>query len=517
MTVREGERSRGTVVRQGYTYEPIEPLAATDDRSADPSNPPLPMSFRSPLAAILCALAVTCGARTVHAQDRLDPVSMGTARSSVATVRGIATVASNPGALALPDIGGVEVNRGLTFSVYNAGGTIGSTYLNTSRYQNLFAPGEDYRGDLAGEVLRQKRRLLANGGVNLLTVRYHTEHAGTFALHYGQRVHAEINFPERLAYTLATLNLASEDFRFSNDSGIGGTWTSELGLSYGTSYGDRSTGGWFPLVGVGLTAKLVQGIVHFAVDDNSIVSITQTSLGSKGIGFVVTGGYRFRTAEPEGFDPNNAVGTLLSGLPTATAGLGYGLTLGASGVLYRTANGTDAAYFGVVVQDLGRVTWDGVTTVRTARDIRDTIINASLTDQQLESYAGTVERVADFTTALPSTVRAGIGLNLNSLLPDISARVLLGVEGEFALNREPGQARDPRLGIGGQWAPNDAFALRTGIGWGGATTFGVGLGFGWKPLDWLALDVGTSELDAIIEGERLDLAVRLTLGVDTGG
>lgn len=454
-----------------------------------------------------------------YGQDRLDPVAMGKARASVASARGLGAIASNPGALDYAATHRTTLGENLTFSLYNLGGTIGSTYLSSSDFKQIFGsgggwPDQDARARL-GDLL-QDERLFMNAANDLLVVRYHTESGGTFGLHYGHRIFARLNFPDDFTKVIAKGELLSEQYRFIN-RGVGGSWFTELGLSYGKTLGG-SESGWFPSVGLGATAKLLQGVAQFEVGDNSFIAIDQkTVLGTRS--YAVGGGYVFRSASPKGFDPAGAIGSFETALFPSTSGVGLSADLGVSGVLYRTAPaaqgraGRDAVYFGIALQDVGSITWNTGTYERRQIGINDTLKNAALGNETFAKYQGTLVPVDSYVTNLPSVFRAGVAVNVGAYATDMDGTLVIDLEGELPLRNVPGNTVNPRLALGADWGVNEWLSLRTGFSGGGISKFGIGLGAGIRPADWLSIDIGTSEFNSLFTGNRLDLAFRVAAGL----
>ncbi len=471
------------------------------------------------MRAAACMLLCLVTANTACAQDRLDPVAMGKARASAATARGLGAIASNPGGLDFPVPGGTTLAQRLTFSLYNIGGVIGSTYLSSSDFQQIFGnsggwPNQDERQHL-GELL-QDERLFANGANNLLTARYSTPAAGTFGLHYGHRALARLNFPDDFSRVIAKGELLADQYRFIN-RGVGGMWFTELGLSYGKQFGSARTVGWFPQVGIGATAKLLSGVAHFEVNDNSYIAVDQKTFGGTRA-YVIQGGYIVRSAMPEGLNLADALGAFEAAMFPPTSGSGLSADVGISGVLFRRSlnNGElavprDAIYFGLVVSDLGSIRWTDRAYERSQIGINDTLFNGTLSNDQFKAYQGTLKTIDGYTTNLPSTVRAAVAVDVGAYAP-VSGTLIVELEGELPLNRVPGNADDPRLALGADWGISNTFAVRGGISGGGVSGFGVGLGLGVRPLDWLAVDIGSSEVNGFFSGERVDLAFRLSAG-----
>lgn len=469
--------------------------------------------------ALLFLLPVIFSLSTAAAQDRLDPVGMGKARASVASSRGLGALVSNPGALDLQATSRLPLDQDLTVSLYNFGGTIGSTYLSSGDFQDIFGrttgwPDQADRRRLA--ELLQDERLFANAANNLLEARYKTEGGGTFGISYGHRLYARLNFPEEFTRVLASGELLAEQYRFIN-RGIGVSWNTELGISYGKALWEKREG-WFSSVGIGATVKLIQGVGQFSVDDNSIITVEQKTIGGTR-SYQIQGGYQIRSSQPDDFDPADAVSQFLSGLFPSGAGIGIGGDFGVSGVLYRRSGlgnpaNADAIYFGLAAQNIGRITWDGNNYLRSQNGINDTLRNAALDNDRFRSYQGTLRRTGEYATSIPSVVRAGLAVNVNSFASEMETPLMVEIEGEVPLNTVPGNTFDPRLSLGADWQANDWLAVRAGLSGGGVSGFGLGLGVGVRPLDWLTVDVGSGELDALLGGERMELAIRVAAGFD---
>ena len=106
-----------------------------------------------------------------------------------------------------------------------------------------------------------------------------------------------------------------------------------------------------------------------------------------------------------------------------------------------------------------------------------------------------------------------VDLSGNAVLSDAGTPLILDIEGEVPLNDVPGNTVNPRLSVGADWQANEWLSLRGGLSGGGVSGFGVGIGAGIRPADWLAIDIGTSEINGIFAGKRLDLAFRAAAGI----
>lgn len=447
-------------------------------------------------------------------QDRLDPVTVGTARSSMALARGLSALMTNPGGLGYLASSRFGPSEDLLISIYNGGGSIGGTYLAGDEFSQIFGGldgGTSDDRERIGELLVDER-LFANGGLNFLSATYRLpDGGGTLGLHYGSRAYARVNFPDDLANLIATSNIADQDFRFV-DRGIGAVWTTEIGVAYGRVIGSQTELGWFPSIGVGGVVRLIGGVGQFNVDENSAIFIDQINVGGQ-LQFLVRGGYTFRSAEPDDFDQVNAVSNFLSNPFPATAGFGFGGDLGISGILF--ADEEHRVHYGATLANVGTITWSNKARERRGIDFRDTL-GASLGDDEFERFEGRLVDVGDYSTSTPAVFRAGLGLSLGSLESGEAGHLQFGVEAEVPLNQVPGNTPDARGAVGIEWTPDEKVSARTGLGFGGLADVSLGLGVGVRPVEWLTIDVGSAEFNSLFSGDRLDIAGRVTVGFTPG-
>jgi len=445
-------------------------------------------------------------------QDRLDPVGVGRARTATATARGLSALGTNPGGMHLPSLSTLSLEQDLIFSIYTMGGVLGTTLLNSDDFDQIFASGGGWPTQAERVrlgILLEGERLVANASNSLISVQWRLS-AGTLGLQYAHRVFSRLDFPSDLTRVLRDNELFNQRYEIVNQ-GIGVDWITDLGLSYGL--GIRGGDTWFPEIGIGATLKWLRGIAHVEVGENSILVVDRVTSGG-GFAYHIRGGYTVRGAEPEGFDPANAVGRVVAGLFPAGAGDGIGATVGISGILWRAPDqSSGSAYFGMTLSDIGSIRWSSNTTLRHREAIDDVLLNATISDDQFRTYQGVLDTIPAYSTGLPTTIRAGIGFDLSLLgLPDAPAGIV-EIDGELPLNQVPGNDAEPRASIGADLSLSEHVAVRCGISGWGTDGFGVGVGFGVKPWNWMVLDVGTAELDGILAGERMDIAFRLAIGL----
>ncbi len=474
-----------------------------------PMRPAL-LSFS--LVAVLVS-AVQMG----YGQSRLDGGGVGRAGASAASSRGLATIYSNPGCIDLDPVVDGEGSREIAFSVYNVGGVLGSTFLNSSDFDQIFGagggwPNADDRRRLGG--LLRGDRLVGIAANSVIAARWPTD-IGTFGFHYAHRIFSRLDFPSDFTTILVDNELFNQRYEFVNN-GVGGDWITQFGLTYGTSVASNTS--WFPSIGLGATIKVIRGIAHFEVGENSILTVDRTTTGG-GIGYRVRGGYSVRSALPDGFDAGNTVSGFLGGLFPAGAGVGVGVDVGIGGVLYQTPRGKNGereqvAYFGIALSDLGSVRWNTNTTLRHQEQIDDLIPNATLTNEQFSKYQGELDTIDAFSTGLPSLIRAGIAFDGHSFgVGPEGLPMIIEVCGELPLNDAPGNESSPKAALGATVGVTNNVVLRTGISGGGIDGFGVGLGVGIRPVDWLSIDLGSAEVDGMIAGDRVDLTLQVIVGL----
>lgn len=474
-----------------------------------------PSTRRRLLALCITGLFLWLGV-SACGQTRLDAAGVGRGGASAATSRGIPAIYSNPGNLALQPLRQWALRHVLQVSLFNVGGVLGSTFLNSSDLERIF--GRDAGWPTATDRIRlgsllDGERLVGNAANATFALRWQNGDLA-LGLHYSHRIFSRIDFPVAFTKLLIDNELFNQRYEFVTQH-IGADWVTECGLTAATVV--HANAPWFPTVGLGVTAKLVNGIAHFGVGGNSLLTVERATTAG-GFGYRIRGGYSIRSASTDNLDPAKSIGRFLSGLFPSGAGAGASVDVGVGGILYQDdsdphGSSPHTITFGLVLSDLGSVRWNTNTTLRHQENIDDVIANGILTNEDFSRYQGVLDTIGAFTTDLPAAVRAGIACDLACLGIHAKIPVVVEVEGELPLNDVAGNLSDPRLSVGADIGVSSVVTARAGLSGWGIDGFGVGIGVGLNATDWLAVDLGIGELDGLISGERFDLAFLLSLGL----
>lgn len=491
-----------------------------------------------------CALLLP---RTLLAQQRVDPVAIGMGKASVATARGLSALGSNVGALGLDALGVYDSLQHveLDIALLPIGAVAGSTYLTPgdlnfvfdSKDSGVFTDADRLR--LA--TLLESGRLSADAAVDLFDIRLRIPRVLALGVRYGHRVRAQMVFPENFRTgVLGSGDVFSKDQRFEKPE-IGGEWTRNLTFSLASAWerpnSKPGSSFWFPAFGVGLSVGYLEGIVHFDVDPKSWAEthVIASPPGERYRSIAVEGAYTFRTAEPldSTFDPSDAI--LNSGLFGAkeAAGSGWEGSFGMSVVVlrkvktaqvsiegspleaqqytYDKSDTRDALLFGLSLEGLGSLEWDGMNRQRTFPDIHDTLNDSrgGIDNNVIYRYEAKLDTIGIFRTQLPTTLRIGLGADITAFVPTIPGDMLASIETAFDLNHAIGGERNTRVSLGAEWRPSKIIALRSGLQLGGRVDAAMAFGVGFRPVSWFSVDVATSELTSLFfaDRRRIDLAL----------
>ncbi|HVZ40600.1 MAG TPA: hypothetical protein VHI13_15070 [Candidatus Kapabacteria bacterium] len=498
-----------------------------------------------PVLLLLAALSPA-----VRAQQRGDAESIGMGKASVATSRGLSALYANPGALGLEHMGlydsiqQVEVDLALL----PMGAVAGSTYLDPSSLNFVFDKKD--RGIFTDEdrlrlaSLIEEGRLSADAEVDAFALRIRAPGIGAIGIRYGHRVRAQMNFPENFRTgVLGSGDVFARDQRFDSPE-IGGDWTRNLTVTLASAWerpiDPGETSAWFPAFGVGYSLAYVEGIVHFDVDQSSWASahVIQSPLGETYRSIEVRGAYTFRSSTPADsqFKASDAIlNSGLFGSKTVTS-IGWEGGLGMSVVILRKMTAAtvsitgdplnpqqmshedrskrDALVFGVALDGVGTINWNGANRLRSYPDIRDTLTdqNGGISNDVIYRYTAKLDTIGAFATVLPMTLRVGLGADVTAFVPGIPGDLIASVETAFDMNHQIGGERATRCSLGAEWRPTSFFVLRSGMQLGGRLGAAMALGVGLRPFSWLSLDVATSEVTSLFFADRRRVDGAFTLG-----
>jgi hypothetical protein len=366
--------------------------------------------------------------------------------------------------LAFPD-------RGLvTFSILPAGLHIGSDLFDYGLYTEYFT-GVD------GEQKRSPRYLTEADKQKILDAFQKTEPVtrvdldlllfgasvrlnglGRVAVTVSEEVTGTAELSRGYAEFLLNGNMPGSDYRM-NDTRAGGTWTREYALSFG---GAIPVPAWLQALSCGATLKIVHGYGYYEIQR------FDTRLTTSDVA-VLTGSVDF-LSRATGEMPLQS-GYILFPPP---AGRGLGIDLGVAGEI------NEELQFGLSVTNIGRMQWTGEVT----ESVADTTIVVD--DPMLGDQRDAIEHVlrgkrregSAFSTALPTTLRLGVALNLGEMLGGIGGGLLVAADYHQGLVPGVRSVQTPRGSLGLEYRPWEWLPLRSGVSVGGTDGVNLALGFG---------------------------------------
>ena len=457
------------------------------------------MNF-SPLKGILpLALLISWLPGATRAGDQTDIRGLGMARSSVAASRGLDAVGINPANLALPDDGTV------TISLVPIGVGVGSDFMTYGLYNKFFTGVDSPTGRVARNLSEADKQELLNafpGGTGRIGADAEVRPVGlalrfggfaTFAFTATERVAASATIPSAYARFLLEGVTPGSAYDFSGAAGSA-AWTREYALSAGFALPDVPV---FRSWSAGLSVKLVHGFAYAAVTRDD----TWLSAGSNGV-----------------LDANVDMAGVTSqsdfrGSPfPSPAGSGIGVDLGLSAEL------NEFLMAAISVTDIGSLRWDG--DVRQVYGLGrmhlDDPMNGAQRDSLEHAVTGKTAPGGPFTTALPTTLRMGVQVELEKIKwvkKILYGEMTAACDFSQGFSDFPGSSRGERLSLGLEYRPWQFLPIRTGVGFGGEDHFNFALGFGLKI--WaVQLDIASDNIGWLLSRDsfsRGSLGVALTL------
>lgn len=462
----------------------------------------------------------------------------------------MSALTGNVGALGLDRMGARDSTQRieLDVSVLPFGAAAGSTYLDEDDLNFVFDSKnrEDFddadRERLAGLV--EEGRLSADVALDLVSLRVRFPGSMALGFRYGHRVQAQMTFPENFRSNVLAGGGIYEQSDIYRNSEIGGGWTRHATLALSGSWNrpySMATGEqrvWFPTAGFGFSLSYLDGVAHFEVDPNSYARTRLISRsGETPRRLEVQGSYTFRSASTldSNFSPADAILTpsFISG--NRSAGSGWEGSMGMSIVVLRTrgdivrddranpllpmpndetkAAERDAITFGLQIEGLGSMKWEGRNYRRINANILDTLSESDgpISNDIIYRYEVPLDTIGAFTTERGTTMRVGVGCDVTAFVPKIPGDLIASLEAAFDLNHVVAEGeRDTRVSLGAEWHLPGGFYVRSGVQLGGRVGAAMALGGGFHPFEILQIDIATAEALGLIFGDRrrLDLALR---------
>ncbi len=411
---------------------------------------------------------------------------MGMARSYVSSSKGLDAVGINPANLAIKD-------DTFTLSLAPVAAHAGSDFLTLGLYNDYFTGVETSEGRV-GKYLEDadKQRILnafrdgvgevsADVAVRLVGVSFQIESIGGFAFTITDEIAGDIRVPNDYVRFALYGNTPGSVFDFSQTSGKA-SWLREYALSFGGTIPQPAFMEW---LSIGASVKLVQGYGYYEVQQFN------TSLVTSDNG-MLTGkvSYLSRLAGADPTKPNSGFTVAPFGMPVY--GNGTGFDVGFAGGI------SDFMTVGISMTDIGKVNWEEKieeTYADTTLVIDDPQVVANGTAIE-NSLKGKKRQGAPFSTSLPTTLRAGVAVQVDKVIGWMPGEMLLAADYNKGLADAPGTTLYGRFSVGVEWKLLKFLPLRSGVSLGGTDRINYALGFGLN-LGFFDLDVATENMELL--------------------
>lgn len=432
-----------------------------------------------------------------------DARSTGMGNTYTASSRGIFAVGKNPANLTLSENGRFEIQTNvlpLPLPSLNLG--VGENFMSIKDYNYFFGgvpdPADPSKkiGRLLTPADKESFAELFKDGGNVYTdfsmpimnlYLNAGDEIGSFALTFNERVAIDFTAPKGLVDVALNGLDGNPDGSVYNFSGakLNAWWLRSYGVSYARPVNDllrdvlKLPENLFEQVSLGVTVKYIQGFAYAGSDKfNASIETKGTDIlaNAEASGYVAVSPdlgtkYSFDSLSAKR-DAN------ISPFPTP-AGSGIGLDFGI------TAKINDILTVGLALTDAGSINWK---TNAAEYLYRNQINITNLADEnQMDSigekskdYTG--RYISSFSTSLPTTLSFGAAYQLDKapFIPYFPGSMLLVLEYHQGFNNLPGNSTDPRFGLGFEWKPMDWIPfIRSGVSIGGREKFNwtFGLGF----------------------------------------
>lgn len=451
--------------------------------------------FRSLLISLV--IAVTAGVSSAQeGTEHLSPFSHGAGRTYVVTARGLDALGLNPASLAYGSRSSFEFSI-LPFSTFGA--EVGAGFFFDSLTIILdsadLAEGDQ---DSAAFIL-DNEGFSGRADARLLGAYYFDEALGGFGLSWNTHAAARASLPRRLIELLTDYTLVLDDLINIENIDAQALWYNSIGVSYGRKlFGDSL--GTIRSFNVGASIKYLQGIAYLRIEEGAY--FRSRPEGNGGIEYEAN--YVMRTAHIDAFGSNGpdlGISDALSG----GAGSGLGFDLGMS-VAFGGTEKKPAMLLGLSINDIGSITWNRNTYERTVDHLRDTIATSGQTSESLAdtlgALGGTLRKVGDFSTDLPTTIRLGGLIDLSAMVSASDINFSVALELMHGLTGTVGTHAEPRIGVGAALElPSPVASFRGATGFVvDRGVFDLTLGLGTSLFETVSFDIATARLLELFGG-----------------
>lgn len=427
--------------------------------------------------------------------DRASARSVGLARAHTASVRGSDAVGVNPALLSVYQPSTFEI-RLIPFGV-----RIGSNFLDYNFYADYFTGTEDpVTGDRVAKHLtpQDKQNILdsipdGNGKIHVdaqvlwLGISIYTKYLGGIAFTVSDRFSTNLTIPDDYLRMLFDGFSATGSLYDFNGTDAQSWWIREYAFSYATPRFKLVS--FLPTLAIGGGIKLIEGYSYFGIDTYDGY-ISNRSFEE---GFVLDGKMNMITRRAFA-DFIHYPGEHRYNLMSKPAGMGMGFDAGIAASISKNIT------LGFSITDIGSIKWTENTygsSETTVVEIDD-IFSMEQQDSLRKAYTGNDERIAAFTTPLPTALRAGLSWQ-------ISHTLMLAADYTRGLNNMPANTTTPRIAFGCEWSLFSNLLLRTGIAFGGHDDFTWAFGFGLLSIEF-DLEVATENIEWVADPAKSNQA-----------
>ena len=418
--------------------------------------------------------------------DRLNIAGMGMGRTGAAAAFGLEAVGVNPANLLRP-----SQQPTVELSIIPLGAYLGSDFLSYDLFTTYFT-GMPTDSGRVPRVLSEtdKQRLLSafEDGFGRVQLDAASRPLGVLvsvagiaaALTVTEQIRGNAAIPRAYAEFLLYGNPAGSTYDFSGGTGAA-SWVREYALSVAIPLpsppGLRS-------LRAGAAVKLLHGMAY-----SELVRFN-TELVTSSIG--VLDGTLDMLARSAMTDPLAGRGGSFS-LFDAPAGTGFGVDLGVAGEL------SEGIMLGASLTDLGSISWTrNIQEVTATGSLHfDNPLSSAQRDSIEDAVNGETRDGSSFSTNLPTTLRAGVALDLHrfsGLRRLILGELRVALDLVQGLTDAPGTSTSPRVSAGVEYCPITVLPLRLGLIAGGGQSVHYALGLGVR-LGLVNLDLATEDLD----------------------
>jgi hypothetical protein len=447
--------------------------------------------------AVILAILLVAWAMAVRAGgERSNVRGLAMGMTGAAPSLGLEALGVNPANLA------THQNEGVAIGLFPAGVNVGSDFLTYGLYADYLTGIETDSGRVDRHLTEaDKQTILAafhgdvgtlglDASVRPIGIAVGLGSAGAVAFSITERVTAEVGIPRESLEFLFYGNTPGSVYTFDG-SALAAAWTREYALTYALDLGHLGPAEMFR---VGAAVKAVHGFGYAQL----VRSRTRLETSEYG----ALNGQLDVFARVAGADPFQGGGDGGSfSLFPAPAGSGLGVDLGVAAVL----GGAWTAALSVT--DLGSIRWTrGLKEyMSTGTLVLDDPLSQSQRDSVEQAVVGDEQPGSEFTTSLPTALRAGVSVELHKLpfgRELLAGELIVALEYDQGFSSMPAGFEAGRVGVGVEYVPVPLVAVRGGASVRGdrSAVLAIGLGIRTGVVD---IDLAAENVDWIFDPRAL--------------